>query len=146
MFLFVKKKIFLINLFLLFLTLMPLFALATSYINYQGEHNNYGDHEKIRQHVKNHLKDIPGQNFEELTDKDELYYLFSLHDANHDGHLDGHELREAFVDDIFENVEQNMKLDEIIELIDHVLLEDDMNNDGKISWEEYLLSQSYHEK
>jgi len=125
---------------------MPLFTLATTYINYHEDHNNYGDHAKIRQHVKSHLKDIPGQNFEELTDDDELYYLFSIHDVNHDGYLDGHELREAFIgDDIFENLEQPLKLDEIIGMIDHVLLEDDMNNDGKISWEEYLLSQSYHQ-
>ncbi|CAG8484920.1 3318_t:CDS:2, partial [Rhizophagus irregularis] len=124
--------------------LMPLFSLANTYINYQGEHNNYGDHAKIRQHVKNHLKDIPGQNFGEMTDDDDLYYLFSIHDVNRDGYLDGHELREAFIDDEFGDSE-GLKLEEIVEMIDHVLLEDDMNNDGKISWEEYLLSQSYHQ-
>ncbi|GES94301.1 multiple coagulation factor deficiency protein 2-like [Rhizophagus clarus] len=118
--------------------------LANTYINYQGEHSNYGDHAKIRQHVKNHLKDIPGQNFEEMTDDDDLYYLFSIHDVNRDGYLDGNELREAFIDEEFGNSE-GLKLEEIVEMIDHVLLEDDMNNDGKISWEEYLLSQSYHQ-
>jgi len=108
---------------------MPLFTLANTHINYQGEHNNYGDHAKIRQHVKNHLKDIP---VGELTDDDELYYLFSIHDVNHDGYLDGHELREAFIDDEFGDFEeQPLKFEEIIEMIDHVLLEDDMNNDGK---------------
>ncbi|PKC10444.1 hypothetical protein RhiirA5_355443 [Rhizophagus irregularis] len=79
-----------------------------------------------------------------MTDDDDLYYLFSIHDVNRDGYLDGHELREAFIDDEFGDSE-GLKLEEIVEMIDHVLLEDDMNNDGKISWEEYLLSQSYHQ-
>ncbi len=31
-------------------------------------------------------------------------------------------------------------------MIDEALMEDDVNNDGKISWEEYLASQQYHQK
>ncbi|CAI2165832.1 7040_t:CDS:2 [Funneliformis geosporum] len=90
------------------------------------------------------LDNIP---FEDISDDDDLYYLFSIHDANNDGFLDGHELREAFTDNIIGNKDEQppLKLEEIIEMIDHVLLEDDMDNDGKISWEEYLLSQTYHQ-
>ena len=78
-------------------------------------------------HVKKHLKDVPG--LETLSEDDELYYLFSIHDVNHDGYLDGHELREAFKDE-FGDVEQPpLKLEEIIEMVDHVLLEDDMDNE-----------------
>ncbi|CAG8706539.1 2300_t:CDS:1, partial [Acaulospora morrowiae] len=80
-------------------------------------------------HVKNHLKDIPHP--EEMTENDELYYLFSIHDFNRDGYLDGNELRNAFSD--FEEGNSSAddprtKLEEITEMIDHVLLEDDMNN------------------
>ncbi|CAG8765818.1 16179_t:CDS:2, partial [Funneliformis caledonium] len=84
---------------------------------------------------------------EDLADDDDLYYLFTIHDVNNDGFLDGHELREAFTDNIIgSNDEQPpLKLEEIIEMIDHVLLEDDMDNDGKVGWEEYLLSQAYHQ-
>jgi Ca2+-binding EF-hand superfamily protein len=63
-----------------------------------------------------------------MTDDDDLYYLFSIHDVNRDGYLDGHELREAFIDDEFGDSE-GLKLEEIVEMIDHVLLEDDMNNE-----------------
>ena len=65
------------------------------------------------------------QNIEDLTEDDELYYLFSIHDVNHDGYLDGHELREAFTDD----GSTSMTIEEITEMTDHVLLEDDMDNE-----------------
>ncbi|CAG8646741.1 3204_t:CDS:2, partial [Scutellospora calospora] len=121
------------------------FVIAQIKIDYQGEHRNYGDHAKIQEHVRNHLKDVPHP--DEISEEDELYYLFSIHDTNNDGHLDGHELRGAFIehesdDDSNKNL---LTIEEIVEMIDHVLLEDDMNNDGKISWDEYLLSQTYHE-
>ncbi|CAG8608341.1 6814_t:CDS:2, partial [Paraglomus occultum] len=110
-------------------------------INYEGEHQNFGDSARVKEHVQQHLKDIPHP--EKMSADDELYYLFSIHDVNKDGHLDGHELREAFIDHS-EDGKQTLTLDEIIEMVDHVLNEDDMDNDGMISWEEYLLSRKYH--
>ena len=41
-------------------------------------------------------------------------------------------------------VESPLPRAEVEQMIDHALLEDDINNDGKISWEEYLASQQYH--
>ncbi|CAG8766156.1 29656_t:CDS:2 [Gigaspora margarita] len=136
----IKKILYL----LLLLVLTLHIVIAEVKINYQGEHRNYGDHAKIKEHVKNHLKDIEHPP-DEISDEDELYYLFSIHDINHDGYLDGHELRGAFAEEFDESDRNGLKLEEIIEMIDHALLEDDMDNDGKISWEEYLLSQTYHE-
>jgi len=80
----------------------------------------------VPRHVQQHLKDIPHP--EKLSADDELYYMFSIHDVNKDGHLDGHELREAFVDHN-EDGKQTLSLDEIIEMVDHVLEEDDMDNE-----------------
>ncbi|CAG8633679.1 740_t:CDS:1, partial [Acaulospora colombiana] len=74
-----------------------------------------------------HLKDIPHP--EEMTEDDELYYLFSIHDANHDGYLDGNELRDAFTDYDEGTGKPYVSLEEVTEMIDHVLLEDDMNNE-----------------
>lgn len=62
-----------------------------------------------------------------MNEKDELYYLFSLHDINQDGYLDGNELRDAFTEEFGST--HSMKLDEIVEMVDHVLAEDDMNNE-----------------
>ncbi|CAG8731643.1 34410_t:CDS:2, partial [Racocetra persica] len=58
------------------------FVIAQVRINYQGEHRNYGDQDKIKEHVKSHLKDVPHP--EEISEEDELYYLFSIHDTNQD--------------------------------------------------------------
>ncbi|CAO3630034.1 unnamed protein product [Mucor hiemalis] len=75
-----------------------------------------------------------------------IYYLFLIHDVNSDGYLDGHELRQAFTD--FggdEDATQYLSLDEVTEMVDHVLEEDDLHGDGLISWPEYLESQQYHQ-
>ncbi|KAI9355577.1 hypothetical protein BD770DRAFT_323799 [Pilaira anomala] len=81
-----------------------------------------------------------------------IYYLFVIHDINGDGYLDGHELRAAFTDfdhddehGHTEEKEELIPLDEVNEMVDHVLEEDDKNGDGLISWSEYLESQLYHE-
>ncbi|KAI8977883.1 hypothetical protein BDB01DRAFT_726913 [Pilobolus umbonatus] len=68
-----------------------------------------------------------------------IYYLFVIHDLNEDGYLDGHELMAAF------NEDNSTQLDEIVSMVDHVLLEDDRNGDGLISWSEYLESELYHD-
>ncbi|ORX52705.1 hypothetical protein DM01DRAFT_1268933, partial [Hesseltinella vesiculosa] len=76
-----------------------------------------------------------------------VYYLFVLHDRNGDGHLDGHELRAAFSDFDAEHEEDPTKfvsLEDITAMVDHVLEEDDLDGDGRISWEEYMQSQLYH--
>ncbi|KAJ3057484.1 hypothetical protein HK097_004004 [Rhizophlyctis rosea] len=85
---------------------------------------------------------------------DDLYYFFTLHDRNADYHLDGHELMRAFVDaegdgsDMdgdgkIEEPKRHLTLAEVQNMVDHVIGEDDLDNDGMISWEEYLLSQQH---
>ncbi|KAH7045019.1 hypothetical protein BKA57DRAFT_396758 [Linnemannia elongata] len=74
--------------------------------------------------------------------------LFTLHDTNKDGHLDGIELRAAFSDyndQHTPNSQSTVTLQQMLDMIDHVIEEDDINNDGKISLEEYMISQKYHE-
>ncbi|KAF9364579.1 hypothetical protein BGX34_001126 [Mortierella sp. NVP85] len=111
------------------------------------EHSNYGDMGKAKEFAKEHMGD-KGKN---LSEKEELMMLFSLHDSNKDGFLDGIELRAAFSDmtssNDFNNEESKYKvtLQQMIDMIDHVIEEDDTDNDGKISWGEYLISQKYHE-
>ncbi|CDS04759.1 hypothetical protein LRAMOSA07289 [Lichtheimia ramosa] len=116
----------------------------------QPGHSNYGDDKTNKQHIMEHIKSMAkeGQDPQaKLTENELVYYLFVLHDTNNDGHLDGHELRAAFTD--FDEDEEDdptryVALDEITDMVDHVLEEDDLNGDGRISWEEYLQSQLYH--
>jgi Ca2+-binding EF-hand superfamily protein len=70
----------------------------------------------------------------ELSEQDMIYYLFVIHDTNGDGYLDGHELRAAFTDfdehdHEIEKEEGLIPLDEVTEMVDHVLLEDDKNGE-----------------
>ncbi|KAJ3413684.1 hypothetical protein HDV05_007672 [Chytridiales sp. JEL 0842] len=127
------------------------------------EDTNYGDvhqsGDSFRQQVNNLRQE--GQNAEIPVPKpdDDMYYFFSLHDYNHDAHLDGHELRVAFTE--FENkldetrggpdasgklAKDRLKLPDVEKLIDHALEEDDYDNDGMISWAEYLQSQKKHKQ
>ncbi|KAJ3181111.1 hypothetical protein HDU85_003816 [Gaertneriomyces sp. JEL0708] len=113
-------------------------------IDYKGEHSNYGDYQRIAQLAREQL--LKGGS--PASADDDLYYFFTLHDYNHDSHLDGHELRIAFTgmgaDLPIPAPQDRLKLVDVEDMVDHVLLEDDKDNDGKISWEEYLASQIYH--
>jgi len=126
---------------LLLLTLVPLSVLGDNpHLRKKQGVTDYGDmHRELE-----HLKQTEGQYNPKIgkldTDSDEEYYYYTLHDVNEDGYLDGHELYHAFADDYAE--EGNVIAhDTLVEWVDHVLEEDDQEQDGRISWAEYLLSQ-----
>ncbi|KAI8916296.1 hypothetical protein EDD86DRAFT_185324 [Gorgonomyces haynaldii] len=110
--------------------------------DWDGADNNYGNYQKFAEQFRKHQKI-------DAKATEDVFYFFTLHDYNHDGFLDGHELRNAFI-----GFEYNADKDQVVdipikdleEFIDHTLAEDDKDNNGKISWEEYLESQYYHHK
>ncbi|CEP08295.1 hypothetical protein [Parasitella parasitica] len=111
-------------------------------------HSNYGDGKKNKHHIQEHMKSMTKSDKDDVPDlgeQDMIYYLFVIHDINGDGYLDGHELRAAFTDFDEHDGEDPLTLQEVTEMVDHVLLEDDKNGDGLISWSEYLESQLYHD-
>ncbi|GAA5812375.1 hypothetical protein MFLAVUS_005827 [Mucor flavus] len=134
------------------LLLLCIFFAVVHAIEFKNrEHSNYGDHKDNKEHIKEHLNSLSGKSTEippDLSDEDMIYYLFLIHDVNGDGFLDGHELRTAFTDfgDEHEDATQFLSLDEVTEMVDHVLEEDDLDGDGLISWSEYLESQQYHQE
>ncbi|KAI8891937.1 hypothetical protein BC833DRAFT_613009 [Globomyces pollinis-pini] len=110
--------------------------------DYDGEESNYG---KIHDSVTKYKESIGSTS--ETSAEDDIFYFFSLHDYNKDHHLDGHELRLAYLGyELYEqeSVEHSLTLEDLSAMVDHALLEDDKDNDGKISWDEYLESQKYH--
>ena len=113
---------------------------------YNRDKSNYGDVHVAREYLKN--KFVSENEQIELNDKKDHFYFFSIHDYNRDHSLDGHELRLALSGYEFEHTKGHessfVPEAELEEVIDHVLSEDDKDNDGKISWEEYLESQAYH--
>ncbi|KAI8371822.1 hypothetical protein BD560DRAFT_369540 [Blakeslea trispora] len=133
--------------FILALSFCALLAQAIEFKN--KDHSNYGDNKENKEHIREHLRKLSADSGEEpkdLSDEDMIYYLFLIHDLNGDGFLDGHELRAAFTDfgDEHEDATKYLSLEEVTEMVDHVIEEDDLNGDGLISWSEYLESQSYH--
>jgi len=82
-------------------------------------------------HIKEHIQELAGDDGEipEMDEKDTLFYVFTLHDYNKDGFLDGHELRAAFTDIDDDDPSAVVSLEEVTEMVDHVLEEDDLNGE-----------------
>ncbi|KAG0344433.1 hypothetical protein BG004_004490 [Podila humilis] len=91
----------------------------------EADHSNYGDMNKAKEFAKEHM----GEKGKKMTEKEELMMLFSLHDANHDGYLDGIELRAAFSDFNQGAPETALSLQAMNDMIDHVIGEDDTDNE-----------------
>lgn len=81
----------------------------------------------LLKHIQEHFKGIPETEMPEMTGKDIIFYLFVVHDLNGDGYLDGHEIRCAYTDFHFKN--NSPSLNEVTDMVDHVLEEDDLNGE-----------------
>ncbi|KAF9964635.1 hypothetical protein BGZ70_006170 [Mortierella alpina] len=90
-----------------------------------SEHSNYGDMKKAKEFAKEYM----GDKAKTLSEREELMTLFSMHDSNKDGHLDGIELREAFSDYNNGGEGSKLTLQQMNSMIDHVIDEDDTNNE-----------------
>ena len=97
------------------------------------------------------LEQMATEELDHAEEEDELEILmhwFVLHDSNGDGLLDGQELMQAFEE---WSMDSHRELDEphqtpvdiAVELVDHVLKEDDRDDDGKVSIDEFLNSQHH---
>ncbi|KAI3657761.1 hypothetical protein MP638_001026 [Amoeboaphelidium occidentale] len=102
--------------------------------------------------IKNDIVDFSSED----EDLDMLYYWFSLHDEDNNGYLDGSELLHAFShwneeftpedEQVRQNVGHHSRRKLLIameDMVDHVLKEDDIDNDGFISVEEFMQSGHY---
>ncbi|KAI8608849.1 hypothetical protein BC830DRAFT_1153546 [Chytriomyces sp. MP71] len=72
----------------------------------------------------------------EVKAADPMTLWFSLHDYNHDGYLDGHELRVAITEEQSRDG-KTTTLADVESAIDKAL-EVDLSGDGLISWAEYV--------
>ncbi|KAI8827227.1 uncharacterized protein EV422DRAFT_513105 [Fimicolochytrium jonesii] len=149
-----------------FLTLLLLLTLLRPFVSANkpkfGVDGNYLDYAAAAQYGRSHLHDSPptSASTPPFTDTspdhslpseyEDLLYFFSLSDRNGDHHLDGHELRQTYTTAggtaELPPKEYRLPLEEVESMIDHTLLEDDTDGDGRISWGEYLASQVYHQK
>ncbi|XP_066297885.1 multiple coagulation factor deficiency protein 2 homolog [Branchiostoma lanceolatum] len=112
-------------------------------------------------HLKEHVKELSEEDINNMTPAEREFHFFKSHDSDKDLHLDGLEIMAAVSHnsdyDSFrrpapegETVEQerertNREHEERMAvftgLVDKILSEDDTNNDGMISYIEYVISR-----
>ncbi|XP_064623661.1 calmodulin-A-like [Lineus longissimus] len=73
------------------------------------------------------------QKMKKTDNEDDLKEAFSVFDTDHDGYIDDYELRQ-----VMNNLGEKLTLEEIREMI----LEADLDGDGKVSYEEFVRMMS----
>ncbi|XP_052766087.1 multiple coagulation factor deficiency protein 2 homolog isoform X1 [Mya arenaria] len=129
----------------------------------QQQHGGHGGHGQPQQfgvnsheaeHIKEHLKDVVEKPKEEMSDEELEFHYFKLHDYDGNNKLDGveitkaithfHEAKSKTAEEGDEEKVANSKVfsdEEIANIVDMVLKEDDLNNDGYIEYVEFVTAQ-----
>lgn len=114
-------------------------------------HNNFGTNVHDAEHIKEHLKDVVDKPKEEMSEEELEFHYFKLHDYDDNNKLDGTEVVKAITH--FHADEETQEKDankpeakvfsdeEIANIVDMVLKEDDINNDGYIEYVEFITAQ-----
>ncbi|UMM34875.1 hypothetical protein L5515_007750 [Caenorhabditis briggsae] len=91
----------------------------------------------IKQHLENKIE------VEKLTEEQQRFHYFALHDLNKDNFIDGIEILKALTHDHGEHPSAGPSTDEgeAERLVDAVLDDLDTNGDGVIDYAEYLKRQ-----
>ncbi|XP_031849282.1 multiple coagulation factor deficiency protein 2 homolog [Nomia melanderi] len=109
-------------------------------------------------HLKEDMGDVAEQlDFSNMTDKEIEFHYFQAHDVDNNDKLDGLEILSAIQHTFHENklsdvecnsvndgtkqVDYEDDLPWIVELIDKVFKEDDLDNDGYLGYNEYVLGR-----
>ncbi|KAH3846170.1 hypothetical protein DPMN_088468 [Dreissena polymorpha] len=110
------------------------------------------------EHIKEHLKDLVDKPKEDMTEEELEFHYFKLHDYDGNNKLDGIKITKAITHFHAEEGEwekdpnaandatakANVKVftdEEISNIVDMVLKEDDLNNDGYIEYMEFVTAQ-----
>ncbi|OQV20101.1 hypothetical protein BV898_05894 [Hypsibius exemplaris] len=97
-------------------------------------------------HIKEHLKDIADFDTSELSPSELDFHYFKLHDFDNNNKLDGLEMLQALMHNVHTpEVQHNpngppavpVDITAYTNIIDEVLKDDDLDNDGYLSYEEY---------
>ncbi|XP_002730789.1 multiple coagulation factor deficiency protein 2 homolog [Saccoglossus kowalevskii] len=119
--------------------------------------NKFHDPSVVRdkEHVKEHLKDVAGEMDESKMSDEELeFHYFKMHDFDNNTKLDGLEMLAALSHMMEHDLEDDGDLANEVktrmgyytEIIDKVLEEDDFNNDGYLTYLEYVVARRRDEK
>jgi len=114
----------------------------------QGNKMHDSKHIKDKEHIKEHLKDQIDMKEDQMSDADLQFHYFKVHDNDNDDKLDGIELANAMAhyhdEETGEKPEEYTE-EELASMVDQILEEDDLNNDGYIDYPEFIQSQQREE-
>ncbi|XP_064603737.1 multiple coagulation factor deficiency protein 2 homolog [Liolophura sinensis] len=122
-----------------------------------GHHNNahqaqgspgWREAAQNAEHIMEHLDGIMNKSTADMSEQELQFYYFKLHDYNNDNKLDGLELTKAIThfhaDDEDPNVVHQVKPftdADITGIVDVILKDDDLNDDGLIEYVEFVTAQ-----
>ncbi|CAD6186755.1 unnamed protein product [Caenorhabditis auriculariae] len=120
-----------------FFLIFCLLSTAFCAVKFAGD-SEVHDEAHIKQHLENKIE------VEKLTEDQQKFHYFSMHDLNKDNQIDGIEIMKAITHDHSSQTELGHGLgnpvtheEEMIGLVDSVLHDLDANNDGFIDYAEY---------
>ncbi|XP_017775616.1 PREDICTED: multiple coagulation factor deficiency protein 2 homolog [Nicrophorus vespilloides] len=99
------------------------------------------------EHLQEHLEDIINEpDLSALSDEELEFYYFQVHDVDKNSKLDGLEILQAIQHTMHKDESESNESTEndedtfnyYVELIDKVLAEDDLDNDGFLTYPEYV--------
>ncbi|XP_044749197.1 multiple coagulation factor deficiency protein 2 homolog [Coccinella septempunctata] len=105
-----------------------------------------------KQHIEEHLEDmVDTPDLSKMSDEELEFYYFQAHDTDKNNMLDGLEILQAISHildetDVSGNINNDKNFDYYIKLIDQVLTEDDINDDGFLDYPEYVRSRQRSSK
>ncbi|CAI4223351.1 unnamed protein product [Auanema sp. JU1783] len=104
---------------------------------FAGTHEVH-DEAHIKQHLENKIE------VEKLSEEQQRFHYFSMHDLNKDQYIDGIEIVKALTHDHENESGPGIRIDDeenIVTMVDGVLKDLDINGDGLIDYAEYSRKQ-----
>jgi len=104
--------------------------------------NAFHEHAKDKDHIMKDMEGVVNKPESEMSQEELQFHYFKLHDSNNDNLLDGWELMFALNHDHNDaDAEKKIMSDQqISDLLDPIFREDDKNQDGFISYAEFMAS------
>ncbi|CAH1232366.1 MCFD2 [Branchiostoma lanceolatum] len=99
-----------------------------------------------KSHLKEHVKELTEEQINEMSSEEKEFHFFKTHDSDKDLKLDGLEILAAIEHSTHFNTHEDKDMTEYYaELVDKVLVDDDPDDDGMISWIEYVVASRRRE-
>ncbi|XP_019618265.1 PREDICTED: multiple coagulation factor deficiency protein 2 homolog [Branchiostoma belcheri] len=123
-----------------YLLLVPPAAVSTA----EGDTNRFRDPSMIqdRGHLKEHVQELTEEQISQMSPEELEWHFFKSHDSDKNLKLDGLEIMAAMEhrSEYSYPPDPNERIEYYTGLVDQILEEDDTDNDGMMSYIEYVMS------